>query len=223
MKHLNTAIGTAIALSLTAIVTDAAGQPVPLDQANVAVLIDTGLLANNTAEVGSIFRTVVEVPHATWIRLTFEEALLADGTVLRMTSLADGAMQHHTATTLEQWNNTSAYFNGDAVRVELIARPGGAQSRILITNVLIGLPPDGGIESQCGPLDDRLTHRDGTEWLMRAIDAGAVLDTIADVLVLRRLHEQNLSRRGASADRREILMLAQAAVARRRDPNPTAY
>ncbi len=158
--HSHTAVGTALALSLTAIVRDAEGQAVPLEQANVAVLVDTGLVANTTAKVGTIFRTVVEVPDASWIRLTFEEARLADGTVLRMTSLADGAMQHHTAATLEQWNDTSAYFNGNAVRIELIAQPGGERSRILITNVLIGPPLDGGIESQCGPTDDRLPSSD---------------------------------------------------------------
>ena len=158
--HLHTAVGAAIILSLTAIVTDAAGQAVPLEQTNVAVLIDTGLVANTAAKAGTIFRTVVEVPDASWIRLTFEEARIADGTVLRMTSLADGAMQHHTATTLEQWNNTSAYFNGNAVRVELIASPGDGQSRILITSVLIGPPPDGAMASQCGLTDDRLPSND---------------------------------------------------------------
>ena len=158
--HSHTAVGTALTLSLTAIVTDTAGQAVPLEQANVAVLVDTGLVANTAAKVGTIFRTVVKVPEASWIRLTFEEARLADGTVLRMTSLADGAIQHHTATTLEQWNDTSAYFNGNAVRIELIAQPGDEQSRILITNVLIGPPPDGAMASQCGPTDDRLPSSD---------------------------------------------------------------
>ncbi len=158
--HVHTAIGPSIALSMIAIVTDAAGQAAPLEQANVAVLVDTGLVANTAAAPGTIFRTVVEVPDASWIRLTFDEARLADGTVLRMTSLADGAIQHHTATTLEQWNDTSAYFNGSAVLVELIAPPGDAQSRILITNVLIGPPVDGAIASQCGPTDDRLPSSD---------------------------------------------------------------
>ncbi len=160
MKHLHTAIGTAITLSLTAIVPDAAGQAVPLDQINVAVLIDSGLVSNTTATGGTIFRSVVEVPDASWIRLTFQEARLAEGTVLRMTSLADGAMQHHTATTLEQWQGTSAYFNGNAVRIELIADPGAEQSRIRITNVLIGPPTNGAIASQCGPTDDRLPSTD---------------------------------------------------------------
>ena len=82
-----------------------------------------------------------------WIRLTFDQARLADGTVLRMTSLADGAMQHHTATTLQQWNNTSAYFNGDAVRIELIADPGDEQSRILINSVVVGPASGGAIAS----------------------------------------------------------------------------
>ena len=126
--QLYAAVGTAVTLSLGAIVTDATAQSVPLEQINVAVRVDSGLVVNTAARRDTVFRTIVEVPDVIWLRLTFEEVRLTDGAILRMTSLADGAVQHHTATTLEQWNNTSAYFNGDAVRLELIASPGSLVS-----------------------------------------------------------------------------------------------
>ena len=72
-----------------------------------------------------------------------------------MTSLLDGATQDLTAVTLAQWQHTSAYFNGSLVRVTLIAAPGSHDQRGQVDRVIVG-EWVAGIESQCGPTDDRV-------------------------------------------------------------------
>ncbi|MHC5008460.1 MAG: trypsin-like peptidase domain-containing protein, partial [Planctomycetota bacterium] len=113
-----------------------------------------------------IYTAVVRAPDAPWMRLRFDRATLgsppAGGrpTVLRLTSLQDGAVQHLDRVGLDQWRNTSAYFNGDAVAVELIADPRATRSRVAISTVLAGPPVPGGIASICPPDDDRVLSTD---------------------------------------------------------------
>ena len=70
----------------------------------------------------AVFSETVRVSNAPWLRLMFTDANLGDASYMVLTSLKDGAVQHLNAETLDQWQNTSAYFNGDAVKVELICR-----------------------------------------------------------------------------------------------------
>ena len=44
-----------------------------------------------------------------------------------------------------------------------------------------------------GQLDPTLAYRDGSEWLIRATEAGAVMETMPDILMYRRLHDANIS------------------------------
>jgi V8-like Glu-specific endopeptidase len=98
---------------------------------------------------------IVRVDGAQSLRLRFDGARLSPGSVLRLTSLADGARQHLNATTIAQWRHSSAWFNGSAVMVELIAAEGARGDRIGIASVLAGRL-DNGTESQCGATDDRV-------------------------------------------------------------------
>lgn len=98
---------------------------------------------------------VVRVDGAQSLRLRFDRAELAPGSVLRLTSLADGARQHLNATTIQQWRHTSAYFNGSAVKVELLAAEGSRGDRIGI-GAVIATRQGEGTESQCGATDDRV-------------------------------------------------------------------
>jgi len=98
----------------------------------------------------------VRIQGAEWLRLQFDPMRLPAGAVLRMTSLQDGAQQHLDATRLEQWQYSSAYFNGPAVRVELLAGAGGQAGAFGITKVYAGTQGEG-TESQCGPTDDRVS------------------------------------------------------------------
>ncbi len=97
----------------------------------------------------------VEAAGAPWVRLQFKDVRLLPGSKLRITSLQDGAVQELDARGLHQWRNTSAYFNGEAVRVELLAGKGTKGNRFAVSHVMVGQAPVQ-TESQCGATDDRV-------------------------------------------------------------------
>jgi glycosyltransferase involved in cell wall biosynthesis len=68
-----------------------------------------------------------------------------------------------------------------------------------------------------GLFNTELKHTDAADWFMRAKACGVVGDLLADVLVLRRLHKDNRSRKHAGRSSSEFLEMAMAAVKRKRD------
>lgn len=139
---------------------DAPSTPVLMSRL-VPIAIDSGIVSHDGTEGGPqvVFATLVHVPDAPWLRLRFAQALLsgdpaANGTVLRITSLADGGVQIMNSEHVEQWGSTSAYFNGQTVTVELLAQPGTGPSRLVMESVTAG---EGGFgdRSICGSNDDR--------------------------------------------------------------------
>lgn len=133
----------------------ASAQTVPLSHVahDYAYRSPAGLTAPQASVAAS---HEVRIEGADWLRLQFDPLQLPEGAVLRMTSLQDGARQHLDATRLAQWQYTSAYFNGPAVRVELLAGAGGQAGAFGITKVYAGAPGEQP-ESQCGPTDDRVS------------------------------------------------------------------
>jgi len=155
------------ALAIFAVAMPLAAQPQPIGQKDVAVFLDTGLVQNEAESRRVIFAEVVEVPEAPWLRLRFDDAVLgapAEGgqlTTLRLTSLLDGAVQTMDPSHLRQWRNTSAYFNGDAILLEIIADPSAGPSRVRISSAFTGPPQPGpSTRSICGPDDDRMLSSD---------------------------------------------------------------
>ncbi|MEQ8844606.1 MAG: GC-type dockerin domain-anchored protein [Phycisphaerales bacterium] len=147
--------------------TAAAQAPDPLQQFDVANHIDSGPLGmpgepGGAAEV--IFSTTVSVPGAGWTRVRFdaEGTVLPDNMRIRVTSLKDNHDQNLNALTLRQWKHASAYFNGDALLVEVIATPGDAVGRLVIDRLTAGsgFTQQGGFDSICGSTDDRLPSSD---------------------------------------------------------------
>lgn len=124
-----------------------------------ALGLASGERVNLTGETSVIYRTELAIPGATWLQVHFTEAVLPAGTVLRTTAREDDARQNHTASTLRQWQNRSAYFNGNSVVVELVAGPGAEPSRLSIAGVWVGDPQPP--ESICGPTDDRVLADEG--------------------------------------------------------------
>ena len=133
----------------------------PMPSARVATPLDSGIVQNTGDTAQAVFVTTVHVADAPWVRLNFDEVVLAGsplhGTAshLIITSLKDGATQFMNAEHLRQWQNTSAYFNGDTVRVELIAFPRNGFNRVRISETTVGAP-DAGPRSICGSVDDRV-------------------------------------------------------------------
>ena len=136
--------------------------------------LDSGLKANAGVDPLTAFVQVVTVPDAGWLRLYFGDVVLKAGSSIRVTSLLDGEVQELDAGTLAMWSNSTAYFNGDTVTVELIAGPGTAGNRLTIDQ--LGVPNDvrqevGG-PGQCGicGADDRVPS--GDLWTGRLFPAG---------------------------------------------------
>ncbi len=106
----------------------------------------------------------VQLAGASWLRLYFEDVelagdvLLGNGAVLRLTSWLDGDVQELNARQLEQWQNSSAYLNGDTVQVEVLAYPGTGSSRVRLRSADAGQP--GLSETICGSLDNRVASSD---------------------------------------------------------------
>jgi hypothetical protein len=132
----------------------------PLASEQVAVEVDSGLVENTGSEPAVVFSTTVTVPDTLWLRLNFHKVLLAgdvaDGTgsYLQITSVADGAVQFMHAQHIVQWRNTSAYFNGDSVQIEVMACPNTGPNQLVMTQVTAGVRGQGD-RSICGPTDDR--------------------------------------------------------------------
>jgi len=137
-------------------------QQQPIPSYEVELGIDSGILTNNGTEPEVVWSTIVEVPEALWLRLKFDTVVLAndpelfESSVIRITSLYDSAVQHLDATTSEEWQYATAYFNGDVVLVEVIAIPGSLENHVVISGAIAGLPGGGLTESICGPTDDRI-------------------------------------------------------------------
>jgi len=150
-----------------------------------AMALDSGLVAHDGSVNGPmiVFSEVVRVPDAVWLRLRFDVAQLsgdpaADGAYLRITSLLDESSQVLDAERVAQWVNTSAYFNGDSVLVEVIAYPGTGPSRVAMSRVSVGDLPSSN-RSICGLTDDRTLLNDNrtarhsvgcTSWLINDLN-----------------------------------------------------
>ncbi len=126
---------------------------------------DTGLVANTGSEREVVISFAVVFEGVSSLALHFDEVQLAgdialgNESILRITSYGDGAVQTMNATHVEQWNNGSAYFNGNAVQVEVIAAPGTGNNRLVLESLELGVPA-GIQETQCGPVDDRQPSSD---------------------------------------------------------------
>lgn len=132
------------------------------------VAFDSGLVTNAGPNDAVVAVEQVHVPGAAWIRLNLDGTLLdgdesiGQGAYLRITSLLDGAVQTMHATHLEQWGRHSAYFNGDAVLVELIAPPASGSSKLVVAGAIYDLVPeqtaddgDASPRTYCGAIDNR--------------------------------------------------------------------
>lgn len=169
-------LGKWFALTALAIASlSASGQSLGLAQDTHAYAYSSG--AESVArEAGVVASHDVHIDGADWLRLQFDAAKLPNGATLRITSLQDGAQQHLSAKTLAQWQNTSAYFNGSTVRVELLAAKAGRAGQFGIVKVLAGKPQPV-TESQCGPNDDRVASNVADR--ARLLDVGCTANLMA--------------------------------------------
>ncbi len=154
------------ALCLTAV--SARGQeiqPAPLASRLAPTPVNSGLVQNTGNVEAAVFSTIIQVPDAEWLRLKFDIVTLSGdeargtGSYLRMTSLLDGAVQTLHASHVAQWRKTSAYFNGDAVEIEIVSQPGSGSSRLVISETTASAVAPAP-RTICGSVDDRMLSND---------------------------------------------------------------
>ncbi len=140
-------------------------QPAPLITQDMPVSIDSGQVENTGDEEAVIFSTRIFIPGADAIRLTFDSVELSgaiangSNSYLRMRSTLDNAEQRLNAIHLQQWQNTSAFFNGGEVILELVAKPHTGKNRVVMSHVIAEFAPFES-ESICGDTDDRQLSSD---------------------------------------------------------------
>ncbi len=133
--------------------------------------LDTGVQSNPAIGAQTVFVDVVTIKDAAWLRLYFAEVQLEADSFVRITSLLDQEVQELDADGLAMWDNSSAYFNGNALLVELVAAPGTTKNRFVIDQVgmeaTVALPA--GTCGICGA-DDRVPSNE--DWSARLLPAG---------------------------------------------------
>jgi V8-like Glu-specific endopeptidase len=114
-----------------------------------------------------VFRDRIVAPGAYWLRLHFSDYELGEGSFVRIVSLVEEAEQVLRGKDLPHWGHSSAYFNGDAVEVELWAEPGDEKVFFRIETITVGEWPEkspGGdgdsMTAICGSSDSRTPSTD---------------------------------------------------------------
>ena len=110
--------------------------------------LDSGRLANAATDFAVVYQATVTMEDAVWLRLYFGGVDLEPGSLVRVTSALDGEVQELDTYELGMWNNTSAYFNGDTVYLELVAAPGTRENRVVLEQVGV-YQVDGGWRGPC--------------------------------------------------------------------------
>jgi len=137
-----------VACPALALADDGAAQRPVVVIATQAIDVDSG--NTQATSPGIVWSYDVRVPDAAWVRLNLTGTVLTGdesagkAAYLRIMSLADGAVQTMHASHLVQSGYHSAYFNGDSVRIELIATQSSAGSRVRIAEALyeVASPPN---------------------------------------------------------------------------------
>ena len=149
----------------------------PMERRFVEVNVASGPIvaqadANASGDRVLAYSTEISIDNGDWVRLEFGDVTLpgnlGDGTAAYMviTSAADGAYQILDAASVAEFANTSAYFNGDTVFVDVYVAPNSAPASVEISTARTNppkLPLSGPVvkntvlepRSQCGPWDER--------------------------------------------------------------------
>lgn len=125
--------------------------------------VDSGYHDNVGQIAEKVWMELVEIDRATSLRLYYASVELPEGSTIRVTSLLDDASQTLDASGVQMWSDTSGYFNGNAVMVELIAGPNTIGNRIILDQAETTLadPP---VEGFCGifGIDERAPSTEPT-------------------------------------------------------------
>lgn len=154
-----TSVAPALLLALVACSLPSTGlaQAAPAPAQEIVRVMDSGPVRNDSDQRRVLAQFSVEEPGALWLRLQFEQLDLGGNSYVRISSMLDGASQVLHAEQALHWGNSSAYFNGDALLVELIGEPHTGASQMRLRGFQAGFAA---LNSICGAQDDRVLSAD---------------------------------------------------------------
>jgi len=101
-------------------------------------LVESGLHDGTSNQTSVAFQQIIRTPGAPWLRLHISDCHLGRQSYVVLTSLLDGSEQRLDGASLAQSENWTAYFNGEAVRVELHVVPGDQSVFLRTDNITVG-------------------------------------------------------------------------------------
>jgi hypothetical protein len=138
----------------------AAAQTAPVQSRFLPLALASGVHANPGTLEQMVWQQPVQIPGAAWLQLRFRAVNLPGASRLEISSFRDQHVQRLDRRIMQDWFPDSAFFNGDALLVRLFAGPATRGVSVALDGVEIGFPPPGGIDSICGPTDDRVLSSD---------------------------------------------------------------
>ncbi|MBC7770910.1 MAG: LamG domain-containing protein [Pyrinomonadaceae bacterium] len=137
-------------------------------------ILKSGVLRNDGDQLTTVFETVVTTPGAAWSRLYFSELEIQEPGFVRFTSLADGETQTLDRYALALWRNSSAYFTGESIRIEVIAAPRSDRNFFILKEIgfMPALPPGPCGEAPCGVCNPEERFPTNFDWAGRYFPAG---------------------------------------------------
>ena len=136
------------------------GQIGPVQSFLLPLSNSSGVHANTTQVECMVWQEPIHIPGASWLKLQFKAVNLPGGSRLEITSFRDRCIQRLNRRVAQDWFPHSAFFNGDALLLRLFAGPNTTGVSVEVDSVEVGYPPPGGLDSICGPTDDRVPSSD---------------------------------------------------------------
>ena len=126
-----------------------------------------------------VYEHIIKVENAPWMRLYFRDVFLGKNSYLVISSVKNDSKQKQTAATLKQWNNSSAYFNGDELKIELYVSGGNQDIFFKLEKILVGEYAQiySTIEKICGATDDREPSDDNAVGRVVCLDPAQSIGT----------------------------------------------
>ncbi|HEY6626117.1 MAG TPA: T9SS type A sorting domain-containing protein [Ignavibacteriaceae bacterium] len=190
----------AVALSSLVLFSNGFAQTAPLQYTIQSYQFESEIYDGN-GTVGSspseILIGTIEMHEIPWMQLHFSDLNLGQESYLILKSLYDDKWQKLDAYSMKQWNNYSAFFNGNAVEIKLFLAQTDRQVFIKIDEIIAGDWFQGDpAYSQCGPTDDRIASNQPatarllsvgcTAWIIpngKFVSAGHCLDGSSSTVV----------------------------------------
>lgn len=149
--------------------------PAPLPHDDVPYFLDSGTQDNLSDEHVIVWSETITLADRVSMRLHFGMSSLPDGSFIRVTSSYDQDDQALDGYQLNEWFNSTAYFNGNTLILDLYAAPQTTGNRIVLDYVEAALAPSDagtGGSGQCGicGADDRTPS--AQDWSGRIMNVG---------------------------------------------------